>query len=171
MTGILAAFDTEHALRRAIERLRAEKIAEFETYTPAALDPAVLGEDGSGSSLPLVMFVAAMLGLVFFFVLMTYADVWNYPLNIGGRPKFAWPSFVPIAFELSALCAMAAGFFGYFIACRMPHLHDPIDECESFREAMRDGWFVAIRGADAERLAQARAVLDGLDPAVIEDIP
>jgi hypothetical protein len=166
MTGILAAFDTEHALRRAVERLRAEKIAEFETYTPAALD-----EDGSGSPLPLVMFVAAMLGLVFFFALMTYADVWNYPMNIGGRPKFAWPSFVPIAFELSALCAMSAGFFGYFIACRLPHLHDPIDECDSFREAMRDGWFVAVRSEEAERLSRARAVLDGLHPAVIEDIP
>ena len=53
----------------------------------------------------------------------------------------------------------------------MPHLHDPIDECDSFREAMRDGWFVAIRSEDAERLARARAMLDGLHPRVIEDIP
>jgi hypothetical protein len=166
MTGILAAFDTEHDLRDAIERLRAERIEPFETYTPGALD-----EHPSGSPLPLVMFVAGMLGFVGFFALMTYADVWHYPLNIGGRPEFAWPAFVPIAFELGALCAMAAGFFGYFIVCRMPRLHDPIDECDSFRAAMRDGWFVAIHAEQAERLSHARAVLDELRPAVIEDIP
>jgi hypothetical protein len=166
MTGILAAFDTERDLRHAVERLRAERIDALETYTPMALD-----ERPSGSPLPLVMFVAGMLGFVGFFALMAYADVWNYPLNIGGRPRFSWPAFVPIAFELSVLTAMAAGFFGYFIVCRMPRLHEPIDECDSFREAMRDGWFVAIRTEEVERLSHARAVLDTLNPAVIEVIP
>jgi hypothetical protein len=36
---------------------------------------------------------------------------------------------------------------------------------------MRDGWFVAIHAEQAERLSHARAVLDELRPAVIEDIP
>jgi hypothetical protein len=76
---------------------------------------------------------------------------------------------VPIAFELGVLCAMAAGFFGYFVICRMPQLYDPIDGCDSFREASRDGWFVAVRFNDSEGVAQVRAVLDPLGPTSVEE--
>jgi hypothetical protein len=164
MKGVLAGFESAQALRDAVERLAAADVREIETYTPAPLD-----EDSSGSPLPLVMFVAGMLGFVGFMMLMTYADVYAYPLNVGGRPQFAWPAFVPIAFEGGVLCAMVAGFFGYFVVCRMPRLYDPIDECEHFREASRAGWFVAVRSDDPDRLAEARAVLGNLASISIEE--
>ena len=124
---MLVGFATEHALRQALDRLT-ENVSDIETYTPMALD----GKP-SGSPLPLAMFLAGMLGFVGFFLLMAYADVWAYPLDIGGRPDFAWPSFVPIAFELGVSVRMGVGFFGYFVICRMPRLYDPIDECDRFR--------------------------------------
>jgi len=164
VTGILAGFDSQSALRQAMDRLAAAHIEDVETYTPMPLD-----EDSAGSPLPLAMFVAGILGFIGFFLLMTYADVHAFPLNVGGRPRFAWPAFVPIAFELGVLCAMGTGFFGFFLLCRMPQLYDPIDECDSFRRASRDGWFVAVRSVDPKRLAQARAVLDPLAPASIEE--
>ncbi len=164
MKGVLAEFESAQALRDALERLAAADVREIETYTPAPLD-----EDSSGSPLPLLMFVAGMLGFIGFMALMTYADVYAYPLNIGGRPQFAWPAFVPIAFEIAVLCAMAAGFFGYFVVCRMPRLYDPIDECDQLKEASRDGWFVAVRSDDAARLARARAVFSTLTSISIED--
>lgn len=163
MTGVLAGFVTEHALRHALDCLAAEQVENVETYTPVALN-----EHPTDLPLPLVMFIAGVPGFVGFFALMAYADVWAYPLDIGGRPNFAWPSFVPIAFELGVLCAMAAGFFGYFLICRMPRLYDPIDECDNFRRASRDGWFLAVCSADAQLIARASTVLDGLRPASID---
>jgi hypothetical protein len=164
MNGLLAGFDSPHDLQRALGRLREARIEVLETYTPAPLEEA-----GGGSSLPLAMFAAGITGFVGFFLLMTYADVYAYPLDIGGRPTFAWPAFVPIAFEIGVLCAMVAGFFGYFVICRMPQLYDPVDECDSFRRASRDGWFVAIRSSDPERAAKARALVDTLHPASVEE--
>jgi hypothetical protein len=164
MKGLLAGFEGEQALTSALQRLADAQIECAETYTPMPLDAG-----DSDSPVPLWMFVAGMLGFVGFFLLMTYADVHAYPLDIGGRPAFAWPPFIPIAFELGVLCAMATGFFGYFALCRMPALYDPVDECESFRQASRNGWFLTVYADDAERLAHARSVLQALDPASLEE--
>jgi hypothetical protein len=164
MNGLLAGFGSPHDLQHALGRLREARIEVLETYTPTPLE-----EEAGGSPLPLAMFAAGIAGFVGFFLLMTYADVYAYPLDIGGRPKFAWPAFVPIAFEIGVLCAMVVGFFGYFMICRMPQLYDPVDECDSFRRASRDGWFVAIRSSDPERAAQARALVDTLHATSVEE--
>lgn len=166
MKGILAGFPSEPALNRAVERLVAEKHQLIETYTPK---PPHEETEISGSPLPLVMFIAGMLGFAGFFLLMTYADVRAYPLDIGGRPKFAWPAFIPIAFELGVLCAMGAGFFGYFLVCRMPKLYEAVDNCDSLGDASRDGWLVAVRCSDAQCLSEARSLLASLSPKSLEE--
>jgi hypothetical protein len=166
MRGVLAAFTSESALNRAVERLAAEKLQVIETYTAKPLHEDL---EPTGSPLPLAMFVAGMLGFVGFLLLMTYADVRAYPLDIGGRPKFAWPAFIPIAFELGVLCAMGAGFFGYFWVCRMPKLYDAVDQCDCIANASRDGWFVAVRSLDTRRLSEARTLLAALDPQSLEE--
>lgn len=166
MKGLLAGFESEEALSHALDRLAAAELDHIETYTPTPLNESA---PPGGSPLPLVMFIAGMLGFVGFFLLMTYADVHAYPLDIGGRPRFAWPAFVPIGFELGVLCAMAAGFFGYFVKCRMPELYDPIDECETLTRASRDGWFVAVRACDLDQLAKAHELLLPLQPLSVEE--
>lgn len=164
MKALLAGFESEEALKRAMRGLAAEHLECAETYTPMPLE-----REASGSVLPLWMFLAGMAGFIGFFLLMSYANVRAYPLDIGGRPDFAWPPYVPIAFELGVLCAMVAGFIGYFALCRMPTLYDPVDECEGFREASRNGWFLTVRCEDPESLAHARRTLQGLEPASVEE--
>jgi hypothetical protein len=165
MTGILAAFSTEHALLRALAALQSQEIS-YETYTPKPLD-----ENPSGSPLPLIMFIAGMVGFLGFFYLLTWVYVWNWPIDIGGRPLFSWPVFVPITFELGILSAVAAGFIGYFVINRMPLLYLPIDNCVSMRDAMRDTWIVAIETADQDRIDQAWRLLEHHAPLRIEEIP
>lgn len=166
MKGVLAGFTSEQALNRAVECLMAQKLKDIETYTPKPLHEEV---EAGGSPLPLAMFIAGMLGFVGFLLLMTYADVHAYPLDIGGRPQFAWPAFVPIAFELGVLCAMGTGFFGYFWICRLPKLYAAVDSCDSFVAASRDGWFVAVHSCDPRCLGEARSLLASLDPQSLEE--
>ena len=112
------------------------------------------------------MLGAGLLGAFGSFAMQAYATTYGYPIDVGGRPNLFWPAYVPFAFETGVLFAMLAGFFGYFIAVRLPRLYDPVDESDSFRAAMRDGWFVVIRGDTAA----APALLERLRPALVEEL-
>ena len=108
-------------MQSALHRLRSAELGPLETYTPQPL------AEGT-SPLPLAIFLAGVLAMAASFALQVYANVWAYPLDIGGRPRFSWPAFVPIALENGILAAVAAGFFGYLIVNRLPRLYEPIDE-------------------------------------------
>jgi hypothetical protein len=161
MTGVLAAFDSKHALQSALAPLRDAGFGDLETYTPQPM------EDGQ-SILPSMVLLFGILGAVASFALLTYGDVWAYKLDIGGRPPFSWPSFIPIAFENGILAAVLAGVFGYFVINRLPRLYDPIDHSPSLRRAMRDLYCVAVRTTETDR---ARAVLTPFAPVQIEELP
>jgi hypothetical protein len=167
MRGVLAEFATERMLEEALARLRADGIEAIETYTPKAL---AADETGNGSVLPLLIFIAGMFGACAMYALETYSDVVNWPVDIGGRPEFSWPAFVPIAFEVGILFAISTGFFGYLIINGLPKLWVPVDECVAMREAMRAGWIVAVSPANPADLARARRLLEALHPLSVEDI-
>ncbi len=167
MRGVLAAFATEAALEEALARLRASRIEGIETYTPKAL---AADETGEGSVLPLLIFIGGIFGACAMYALESYSNVVNWPVDIGGRPEFSWPAFVPIAFEVGILFAVSTGFFGYLIINGLPKLWVPVDECAAMREAMRADWIVTVSPADPAELARARRLLDALHPLSVEDI-
>ncbi|MGA3401694.1 MAG: DUF3341 domain-containing protein [Acetobacteraceae bacterium] len=159
--GLFVAFTTEHELTSALPSLREARLGAIETYTPAPIE--------SGPSiLPLLVLIAGVAGAIGGFCLQSYANIVAYPIDIGGRPQFSWPAFVPIAFENGVLAAVLTGFVGYFVVNRLPRLYEPVDECDAMRRAMRDLWCVAIRTDDPRR---ARELLRAHTPVHIEELP
>jgi hypothetical protein len=166
MAALLATFTSEAELERALERFPAEQWPELKTYSPLPLS-----DQPKHSPLPALMFAAGMLGFIGFFLLMTYADTRGYPHNVGGRPAFAWPAFIPIAFEIGVLCAMVAGFAGYFILCRLPKLYDEVDEFDGSRRGLYDRWLLYVRIDETRGLSEAHAILRTLCPERLEERP
>jgi hypothetical protein len=164
--GILVMFESEEALSGALNRLRTEPLFDLRTYTPKPLD-----SEPDRSPIPLIVLIAGLLGAGAAFAMQVYANTRGYPLDIGGRPEYSWPAFIPITFEVGVLFAVLAGVFGYFAINRMPRLYEPIDEFDSMREAMHDGWLMAIRSDDPERLLRARSIVEEWRPVAIEAMP
>jgi hypothetical protein len=160
MKTLVASFASEAGLAEALPRLRA--LGVVETYTPKAL------EDDQPSILPLVVLVAGLVGAACGFGMEVYANTIAYPVDIGGRPEFSWPAFVPIAFEIGVLAAVLAGFIAFLVVNRLPRLYDPVDEANLMRGAMRDRWCVAIRTELPDR---AHALLRDLSADEVEELP
>jgi Protein of unknown function (DUF3341) len=166
MSALVAAFTSESDLAAAVEHCSREGWPAIDTYSPLP----VLGQRAS-SPLPALMFIAGVLGFAAFFLLMTYADVRAFPHNIGGRPPFSWPAYLPIAFELSVLCAMFTGFIGFLVLARLPRLYQPVDELRMSRRALNDRWLLRLELDKRHDGNKARALLGTLNTESIEEIP
>lgn len=162
--SFLATFTSEEALAAAVRGLAAEGF-EVQTFAPAPSERSELG-----SFLPKVILVGGACGVALGFGMESYANIVGYPLDIGGRPEFSWPSFVPIAFEIGALLAVLSGFFGYLVAASLPRLYDPVDEQRSMRRAMSDAWVIAVRARDRRGCDRARDIVKALEPIDIEEM-
>ena len=162
---ILAMFTDEAGLTHALSRLRDARIGPLETYTPAPL------EDGStGSPIPMIVLGAGLLGGAASFGLQTYSFTRAYEFHIGGRPEFAWPSFIPTTFENAILAAIAAGFLAFFFITGLPRHYDPVDESDAIRRASRDRWFVQVASDDRQVLQAAASILRGTNPVSLEEL-
>ena len=162
---ILAMFTDEAGLSRALSGLRQAGIGRLETYTPAPLEDA-----STASPIPMIVLGAGLLGAAASFGLQTYSFTQAYQFHIGGRPEFAWPSFIPTAFENAILIALLTGFAAFFAICGLPRHYDPVDESDAMRRASRDRWFVAVRSEDEEVLQAATRLLRESHPVSIEEL-
>ena len=100
------------------------------------------------SILPLIIFVAAMLGAVGALALQGWTSAVDYPLVISGKPLFSWQAFVPIIFELAVLCGALAAVFGMLGLNQLPTLYHPLFASRAFEKASDDGFFISIEAWD-----------------------
>lgn len=114
---LVATFWDEHALREAVAQLRAHGFRIYDAYTPYPVHGL---DDLMGvrrSRLPYVSFVAGAFGLVSALGFQFYAAVFDWPLNVGGKPANSTLAFIPITFELTVLCAGLATAAALLLRC------------------------------------------------------
>lgn len=146
--GYLAEFASAEELLDALGRLRAGGYTELEWYAPYPVrEPQPEGVHVK-SPLPKIIFGAGLIGAVASYGIQWYANVWSYPLDIGGRPVHAVPSFIVSTFEGTVLCAALAAFFGVLGVMRLPRLWWPEFEVDGFERASIDRYWVRISAAD-----------------------
>ncbi|HTW51691.1 MAG TPA: DUF3341 domain-containing protein [Stellaceae bacterium] len=169
MSGLAAEFAAETLLVSAAERLREAGVRQLEAYTPYPVEKLDEILPRPSNFLPVLVFAAGILGLIGGFLLQWIGAAVAYPLDIGGRPPASWPSFIPIAFEIAVLCAVTAGFVGFFAAARLPQPYQPIAALPDFDRASQDRFFLVIDDADP-RFAEAdvAAILRGFPCRVVQ---
>jgi hypothetical protein len=162
MTGFIAAYASEAASIRAVDRLRAAGLQDIETYAPVEGDE----QEHAGSRIGLLAAAGGVIGAAFMFGLETLATAtsWGYPVDIGGRPPFSWPAYIPIAVAFGLMCAGAAGLLGFLVLLGIWRLWDPVDDFEAMRGASRDRWIVHVHTEEEMLEHRALAVLGATGP-------
>ena len=102
---LVATFSNEHSLREAVTRLRAHNFRIYDAYTPYPVHGLAELMGVRRSRLPVITLVAAVAGLALALGFQFYAAVFDWPLNVGGKPANSTLAFVPITFEITVLCA------------------------------------------------------------------
>lgn len=144
-----AEFASADELSSAVSSLYARGYSRIETYSPI---PITNGARESATRLPVMVFIAGVLGGLASYAIQWFANAYAYPLDIGGRPAHAIPAFLIPTFEGTVLCAAAAAFFGFFWITRLPKYWHPIFEMDGFDRASDDRYWLAIDASD-ERAA------------------
>lgn len=146
--GILAEYDSASAIFHACEQVRDAGFRRFDSYTPFPvhnLDKAM----GLGPSyLPWLVLIAGVTGASLAMLFMVWASAYDYPLNIGGKPTFSIPAFIPVTFEVTILFSGLTAVFGMYFLNGLPVYHHPLFDIAKFAKATDDRFFIMIEVRD-----------------------
>jgi hypothetical protein len=92
----------------------------------------------------------ALFGLLSGFLIQTYSAVPDYPINVGGRPPFSWPAFLPASVILTLFWGAFGTLLAFFLLSRLPRLYHPVFNVPDFGAASGDGCFLLIRAHDPD---------------------
>jgi len=116
---VVGNFDEEKVLFPAVKKVRVAGYKIHEVYTPMpihGLDTAMGLRD---TSLHTAGFLYAITGTLTAVSGISYALVYDWPINFGGKPHFALPAWIPIIFELTVLFASVGMVLTFCYLCQM----------------------------------------------------
>jgi hypothetical protein len=170
--GLMAEFGTADDLIRATQKAKAEGYERMDGFSPYPIGEVADALGFPRSEIGAVMFIGGMLGATCGFLMQFWANGIDYPLNVGGKPFFSWPQFVPITWELLVLTASMSGLFGLLALCGLPEPYHPVFNVPQFARASRDRFFLVIEASDDKfDLAGTRAFLEALTPISVAEVP
>jgi hypothetical protein len=156
--GLLAEFETPEALLEAARGLRESGFTRLSAFTPYPMEGLEEELGLRRSRIPVYVLLAALVGAGLAFLVQYWANGVSYPLDVGGRPLFSWPAFVPITFEMAVLAGAFAAVIGVLAGSGLPRLWHPLFQVEGFERATVDRFFLGVDRADPrfapERLAR-----------------
>jgi hypothetical protein len=141
---VMGGFPDPEKMLGAARRLREMGYTDLDAYTPYPLHDADDALKVPRSKVPLLVAAGGFTGAVSGYLLQWFANVKDFPINVGGRPIHAWPLNIPITFELGVLLAALSAFIGVFALSGLPRPHHPVFEVEGFRRASVDRFWVSV---------------------------
>jgi hypothetical protein len=146
--GLIAEFDQAEDVIKAAHAVHSQGYKKVDAYSPFPIEELSEAVGAHGNILPRLVLCGGITGLIGGFFMQWYANVISYPLVIGGKPMFSWPSFIPIAYELTILCSALTTVVGMLWLNGLPLPYHPVFNEPAFENASRDKFYLCIEAED-----------------------
>lgn len=116
---VVGSFDNEDVLFPAVKKVRTAGYKIHDVYTPFpvhGLDHALGIRE---TSLHTAGFIYGITGTTTALSCMGWVFTVDWPMNIGGKPHFALPAFIPITFELTVLFSAVGMVLTFCYLCQL----------------------------------------------------
>lgn len=152
---ILGVFDDEATLVEAFEKIRAKGIMPVEVFTPYPIHEILHGM-GKKTRITHAAFFYGLFAAIGILSFLTYAAAIDWPLQYGGKPFNAFPSFIVVTIVATILSITLLTLFTFSARAKI----FPGKKAEIFHERATDDKFVIV--LDPESL--------GVDSKAVEAI-
>ena len=116
---VVGVFEEEGNLFNAVRRVRRSGYRLHEVYTPFPLHGLDREMGLRDTSIHTAGFIYGLTGTSLAFGFMAWVFTKDWPLNIGGKPHFALPAWIPIMFEFTVLLSAVGMVLTFCYVCQL----------------------------------------------------
>ena len=146
--GVIAKFESPLALLHAAKKVRDSGFTNFDCHSPFPIHGMDEAMGLKRSKLGFIIGAMGLTGALFGFGLQTWVHLVEYPLNISGKPYFAYPAYLIITFELMVLFSAFGAVFGMMFLNKIPRFNHPVFYSEKFSDVSSDAFYISIELTD-----------------------
>jgi hypothetical protein len=147
LLGYLAEFGTAPELVEAARGARQAGYRRIDAFTPfpvEGLAEILRFRDRRIGWLSIVGGLTGFLGMLAVQLFVNF----DYRIEVGGRPIFAYPAFFVVDFEIMVLLAVLFPVIGMLVINGLPRLHHPLFGTPRFGLASDDRFFLYVDARD-----------------------
>jgi hypothetical protein len=148
----IGVFDDEELFDQAVKQIKESNIEIEEIYMPVPVHHAIKNITG-GSRMPVAAYFFGLGAMISVLGFLYYAAVISWPLNFGGKPSNAFPSFLIVTLVLTILSVTVLSLFMFSIRAKLY----PGKKAEIIDERALDDKFIIV--LNSEKVVDAENVL------------
>jgi len=137
---VVGCFDNEDVLFPAVKKVRTAGYKIKDVYTPFAVHGLDHALGMRETSLHTAGFIYGLTGLTTAISCISWIFTKDWPLDIGGKPHFALPAWIPIIFELTVLFSAIGMVLTFCYLCQLA----PFVKKHHFHLRATDDLFVMV---------------------------
>ena len=152
---ILGVFENEESLISAFEKVKEKGVLPVEVYTPYPVHEILEGM-GNKTRITTAAFFYGLFAAIGILAFLTWAASFSWPLNYGGKPFNAFPSFIVVTIVATILSITILTLFTFSARAKI----FPGKVPEIFHERATDDRFVMV--IDKKSLGENSAEINSI---------